>query len=94
MKKLFSAPLILTADTTPVDGDGHGTLPGGEDQDKIRPVPMSFAEWAQSRWCADYDNSGDVTVDDFANWWSTAGLGETAWMQFNPGMAWNEEVSK
>lgn len=85
MKKLFTAPLILTTDTILGSGDGHGTLPGGEDQDKIRPVPMSFAEWTQSRFVSDYDQNPGVDFQDYAAWFSQCGFGETAWMQLNPG---------
>ena len=94
MKKQFSIPLVFLADAPAVTDFGAGSLGGGttpDDPTRLRPVPMSFGEWASSRWCADYDNSGDVTMDDYAKWWSTAGLGETAWMQFNPGVSMNTD---
>ena len=95
MKRQFSIPLVFLTGVDPIDNPGLGTNgPAGDDQDKLKPVPMSFAEWAQSRWCADYDNSGDVTIEDFAKWWSMVGLGETAWALFNPGVAWYPDVTK
>lgn len=94
MKKMFSAPLILTTDTILGSGDGHGSLPGGEDQDKIRPVPMSFGEWTQSRFVSDYDQNPGVDFQDYAAWFNQCGFGETAWMQLNPGASMDVTETK
>lgn len=87
MKKLFSAPLILTTDTILGNGDGNGSNQAGDEYDKIRPVPMSFAEWTQSRFVSDYDQNPGVDFQDYAAWWSQCGFGETDMMQLNPGVA-------
>lgn len=83
MKKQFSIPrVILTADA-PMETPFYGSL--GDGQDKIKPIPMSFGEWSQSRFVADYDQNPGVDFQDYAAWFSQCGFGETAWMQLNPG---------
>ncbi len=93
-RKSFSVPLVFLAEATsdPVPGGYSGG--GGDEWNKLKPIPMSFGEWAQSRWCADYDNSGNVTADDYARWWAQCGLGSENWVQFNPDVAWNDEWTK
>ncbi len=82
MKKQFNIPLVFLAEINPmvteVPGSVLGTL-------SIKPVPMSFAEWSQSRWVADYDENPGVDFQDYAKWWSQASLGDAAWTQLNPG---------
>ena len=93
-KKIFTPPFIFLTAAELNDGSGIGSNVGGDGLNSIRPIPISFAEWAQSRWCADYDESGEVTIDDFARWWAQSGLGLDSWAQFNPGVAWKDEWSK
>jgi len=85
MRKQFSVPTVFLTGVLPTNAPGPGTLPGGEDQDKIRPVPMSFAEWSQSRFVSDYDQNPGVDFQDYEAWFSQCGFGETAWVQLNPG---------
>lgn len=92
MKKQFSVPLVFLAGVKANDDPGLGTVLGGDDQDRLRPVPMSFAEWSQSRWCADYDHSGDITIEDFNRWWAMAGFGEAAWAHLNPGLTYSSDL--
>lgn len=93
MKKPFTVPLVfLTSGTLDSELPGYGS--GTAIEDRLKPVPMSFGEWAQSRWCTDYDNSGNVTIDDYARWWAQCGLGSENWVQFNPDVAWNDEWTK
>ena len=94
-KTYFSVPCVFLTSAELHDIGGHSNQgTGGDDNERFRPVPMSFGEWAQSRWCADYDNSGNVTVDDYARWWAQCGLGSENWVQFNPDVAWNDEWTK
>jgi hypothetical protein len=86
-KKTFTPPFVVPTAAELNDGSGIGSNVGGGggSLDSLKPFPMSFGEWAQSRWCSDYDNNPGVDFDDYANWWSQSGFGETAWAQFNPG---------
>lgn len=90
MKKQFTIPHVFLADVVSPNDVGTGSLPGGWGQ-SFKPVPMSFAEWAQSRWVADYDENPGVDFQDYAKWWAQASLGETAWAQFNPGASLEED---
>ena len=91
MKKTFPNPLIVltTAGTNDIGG---GSLPGG--LDSIKPFPMSYDEWTNSRWCKDSDGNGGMDFADYVDWWSKSGLGAESWAQFNPDVAWNEELTE
>lgn len=91
MKKMFDIPRIVPAVilTNPI---GYGS--DQEEQNKIKPVPMSFGEWAQSRFVSDYDQNPGVDFQDYAAWFSQCGFGETAWMQFNPGVTMDVSETK
>ncbi len=82
MKKQFNIPLVFLAEINPMETEVPGSVLGTL---SIKPVPMSFAEWSQSRWVADYDENPGVDFQDYAKWWSQASLGDAAWAQFNPG---------
>ena len=90
MKRKFDVPLVFLADAS-INEQGPGSAIGGL---SLKPVPMSFGEWAQTRWCADYDSNGEVTADDYAKWWAQSGLGSDMWLQFNPDVPWNDEWSR
>ena len=90
MKKTFDVPLIILTAASPMN-DGGGSDIGGTDS--LKPLPMSFEEWSVSRWCADYDQNGGVTVDDYARWWSQSGLSMDAWTEFNPSVMWKDDWS-
>ena len=91
MKKQFSIPRVVLAGVQ-VTEPGYGSLVG--EQDRIKPIPMSFGEWAQSRFVSDYDQNPGVDFQDYAAWFSQCGFGETAWMQFNPGVAMDVTETK
>jgi hypothetical protein len=83
MKKQFTTPLVFLMAGINGVGDGHGS--NQDEFNSIKPVPMSFAEWAQSRFVSDYDQNPGVDFQDYTAWFSQCGFGETAWMQLNPG---------
>lgn len=90
MKKRFDVPLIVLTEASPMDAGGSLPWVG---PDSLKPLPMSFEEWSVSRWCADYDQSGGVTIDDYARWWAQCGMSTDAWAEFNPSVAWKDEWS-
>ena len=87
-KKVFSAPLVFLAGV----GDPIGPGSGIEDQ-SIKPIPMSYEEWLQSRWIGEYDQNPGVDFEDYANWFASKDFGGNTWDSFNPGVV-NENVSK
>lgn len=89
MKKQFSIPRVAVADvqaTQPGYGSGIG------EQDRIRPIPMSFSEWSQSRFVSDYDANPGVDFDDYAKWFSDSGFGADTWSVLNPGTELTDET--
>ncbi len=70
---------------------GPGSNIGGADS--LKPLPCRFDEWAQSRWCADYDQNGEVTIEDYARWWAQSGFDTDTWTEYNPSVAWTDEWS-
>ena len=91
MKKQFSIPRVAVADVQATQ-PGYGSDIG--EKDSIKPIPMSFGEWAQSRFVSDYDQNPGVDFQDYAAWFSQCGFGETAWMQFNPGVTMDVTETK
>ena len=85
MKKQFNIPRVFLVNPIEVSPDPTGAPGSGIGGMSIKPIPMSYAEWAQSRWVADYDENPGVDFQDYAKWWSQASLGDAAWAQFNPG---------
>ena len=90
MKKQFSAPHVFLT-TAEINAGGIGSNHGTWN---IKPIPMSFSEWSQSRFVSDYDQNPGVDFQDYAAWWSQCGFGETAWMQFNPGVTMDVSETK
>ena len=68
MKKQFVIPHVVPAVFLTGGVIGQGS--DGEGQDKIKPIPMSFSEWSQSRFVSDYDANPGVDFDDYAQWFS------------------------
>ena len=92
-RKKFSDPLINPV--TELLGDnsgGPGSNHGGDNNNAIRPLPMSFDEWTMSSFCSDVDSSGGVDFADYTQWWNSNGFGEGAWLAYNPELAAVEEV--
>lgn len=85
----FSDPLVLLTVASPNAG-GHGS--GAEDE-SIKPIPMSYEEWLQSRWIGEYDQNPGVDFEDYANWFASKDFGGNTWDSFNPGVV-NENASK
>lgn len=90
-KKRFTIPLVILT-SAELNDSGGGSNIGGVDS--LKPMPMNFGEWAQSRFCADYDNNGGVDFVDYARWWAQCSLGSDTWSQYNPGVAWDDEWTK
>ena len=88
-KKSFVRPFVSLT-TAELNDIGVGSFPGG--LDSIRPLPMSFDEWTQSRFCSDLDKSGGVDFADYTNWWNGNGFGEENLLTYNPELAVTEEV--
>ena len=92
MKKNFTVPLVFLSVASPAETDpGHGSEVG--EQDKIRPTPMRFEEWAQSKYCTDFDGNGEVDFNDYAMWWGQSGIGASSWSEYNPGAYWDDSYS-
>lgn len=94
MKKNFTVPLVFLTVSNPSEtnaGGGHGSIPGGQDQ--VRPTPMRFEEWAQSKYCVDLDGNGEVDFNDYAMWWGQSGIGSSSWSEYNPGAYWDDSYS-
>ena len=89
MKKIFDAPLIILTTASPMDAGGGSDWGGAN---SIKPLPCSYEEWQQSRWCADFDQNGEVDFDDFARWWSQNNFGTDAFTEYT-GQAWKDEWS-
>ncbi|MBR0353767.1 MAG: hypothetical protein IJK35_00175 [Oscillospiraceae bacterium] len=86
MKKKFDVPLVFLTGATP--GDGGGSNEGGF---SIKPIPVKFDEWMQSRWLGDYDQNDAVDFSDYAKWWAQNGFGPDTWSQYNPSVAWKDD---
>lgn len=89
MKKTFDVPLIILTAASPNAGGGGSNIGG---VDSVRPLPMTFEEWAQSRFCADYDWNGEVEFDDYARWWAQSGFSIDAFTEYT-GQPWKDEWS-
>lgn len=89
MKKQFSIPRVAVADVQATQ-PGYGSDIG--EQDRIRPIPMSFSEWSQSRFVSDYDANPGVDFDDYAKWFSDSGFGADTWSVLNPGTELTDET--
>ena len=86
MKKNFTVPLVFLTTAEPNEGGiGSNVGGGGGDLDSVRPLPLNFGEWAQSRYCEDLDGSGEPDFNDYALWWSNNGFGGEMWAEYNPG---------
>lgn len=90
MKKQFSIPRVIPSADTPMETPFYGSL--GDGQDKIKPIPMSFSEWSQSRFVSDYDANPGVDFDDYAKWFSDSGFGADTWSVLNPGAELTDET--
>lgn len=88
-KKTFSVPVVfLTGAEVPGEGSGAGDI----GDLGLKPVPMSFEEWLQSRWIGEFDENPGVDFDDYAKWFSANGFGTLTWDNFNPGVANDNEA--
>ena len=85
MKKTFTKPLVFLTDGVLETVPGTYSQPGGNDWNSLKPVPMSFSEWSQSRFVSDYDANPGVDFDDYAKWFSDSGFGADTWNVLNPG---------
>ena len=92
MKKQFSIPQAIPVADSPMATPWYGS--GSGEGNSIKPVPMSFSEWSQSRFVADYDQNPGVDFQDYAAWFNQCGFGETAWMQLNPGASMDVTETK
>ena len=89
-KRIGFNPLILLGDTPDDDtvtggGTGQGGLSG--------PPPLSHTAWLQSQWYDDFydfDRSGSVSLEEYANWWEDWGFDHELFEQVY-GVAWNPE---
>ena len=81
-RKNFSAPVVLPGAYAP-NFDEPGSVVHDE---SIKPIPMSFEEWLQSRWVGDYDNDPGVDFEDYANWFASRDFEASSWDSFNPGV--------
>ena len=86
----FSTPLVFLTAVNPNDVGGHGS--GTSDPEGIRPIPLSFEEWLQSRWVGDYDNDPGVDFKDYAKWFAANGFGTSMWDSINPGVVNDNET--
>lgn len=87
-KNTFSAPLVFLTTARPNEespGSGIAT-------ESIRPIPMSFEEWLQSRWVGDYDETPGVDFKDYAKWFALNGFGTSMWDSINPGVVNDNET--
>jgi hypothetical protein len=88
--KTFTVPRVFltTAD--------HNPLPGSDvaEPEYLRPIPLNYGEWIQSRWIVDVNGSGSVDFDDYAKWWAQCGFGSDTWTQYNPDVQWNDEWTR
>lgn len=89
-KKNFSVPLVFLTVADEINDGGIGSNVGGSD--KIKPIPMSFSEWSQSRFVSDYDANPGVDFDDYAKWFSDSGFGADTWNVLNPGAEMTDET--
>ena len=90
-KKSFLAPgVFLTA--ADLNDNGGGSAIGG--LDSLKPVPMNFDEWMQSRFVGDLNKDGTATFEDYTQWWADNKLGADTWNQLNPDVQWNDEWMK
>ena len=101
MKKQFR-PFIIPLDITPggdptIPGDGSGQggvdpFPGGDGGLSI-VTPMGYDDW-RSRFGADNNLDGQITMADYMQWWADNGFDMDAWMSFNPDVPFslNPEV--
>ena len=85
MKK-FTIPRVFLTDAVPQAQPGSATA----EPDVLKPVPLNFEEWLQSRWLGDFDGNG-VDFDDYAKWWASNGFGPDTWTQYNPDVQWEDE---
>ncbi len=86
-RKTFSAPIVFLSDV------GPGPNPGsGEGELGLKPVPMSYEEWLQSRWIGEYDENPGVDFEDYSKWFASKDFGTATWDNFNPGVA--NEIDK
>lgn len=92
-RKTFSAPVVFLTTAIANDVPGPGSGGGGFDDLGLKPVPMSFEEWLQSRWVGDYDNDPGVDFKDYAKWFALCGFGTSMWDSLNPGVV-NENETK
>ena len=88
MKKQFSAPHVFLT-TAEINAGGIGSNHGTWN---IKPIPMSFSEWSQSRFVSDYDQNPGVDFDDYAKWFSDSGFGADTWSVLNPGTEMTDET--
>ena len=89
MKKQFSVPLVFLNSVSPMNTDAPGS---GHGHMSIKPIPMSFSEWSQSRFVSDYDANPGVDFDDYAKWFSDSGFGADTWSVLNPGAELTDET--
>ena len=82
MKKKFTVPHVFLAGSVVPTEPGFGSEEGTW---SLKPVPMSFSEWSQSRFVSDYDANPGVDFDDYAKWFSDSGFGADTWSVLNPG---------
>lgn len=89
-KKTFAVPQVFLASAS-IDKVPGGHSAGGG-WNSIKPVPMSFEEWLQSRFVGDYDDDPGVDFKDYAKWFALAGFGTTLWESLNPGVVNDNET--
>ena len=92
MKKQFNIPhvfLVTPLEVSPDPSGGPGSNFGGM---SVKPIPMSFSEWSQSRFVSDYDANPGVDFDDYAKWFSDSGFGADTWSVLNPGAEMTDET--
>ncbi len=88
-KKLFSAPYVFLAKAEPNDGGGGSAI---GDMDALKPVPMSFDEWMQSRFVGEFDQVDGVGFEDYAKWWASNKFNVDTWTQFNPDVSLDDTL--
>ena len=95
-KKSFLIPgVFLTAAELNDGGHFSGISgPGNDEEESIRPFPMKFDEWMQSRFVGDLNKDGTATFEDYTQWWADNKLGADTWNQLNPDVQWNNEWTK
>lgn len=80
-RKTFSAPIVT------VNAGGPGGNPGsGNGQLGLKPIPMSYDEWLQTRWVGEFDENPGIDFEDYAKWFASTDFGTAAWDSFNPGV--------